>query len=926
MTSAQQTPSSIASPTIPTSPSPTRTQQRAHSVTSMPSELQKSAMRHQEVEHQEKMRHNQPWWQYYYQLYHYQLPPGRKPTVFGPYLLLQTLGEGEFGKVKFGIEVKTGQEVAIKLIRKDNIDSTSRMTKVEREISVLRILHHPNIVELFDVIETEKYIGIILQCATGGELFDYILAHRYLKEKDASRLFAQLISGVHYMHQKRIVHRDLKLENLLLDKHRNVLITDFGFANQFSSAQDDLMSTSCGSPCYAAPELVMNQGVYVGPAVDIWSCGVILFAMLCGYLPYDDDPANPESYNINLLYKYILNTPLIFPDYISKEACHLMSLMLVPDPEKRCSMEAIMAHPWLSAHQHLFVQVKDNIAKEQDQEQKEPMDEAVVPEITPSITEQEDEATVPDPPEDQEMKDTPMEEAAPKEDVEVPPVIVEKKEVHQKTVETPKPETPKPETSVSKTPKPTTNTKVRPKSTASASTGKVLNFLSGQSNTPKPTSRSTNDKRTRHMSLASSSEPPSILQSKFLSSLQQQRKQTPPPPPSPLPSASSPSPNASASTPHPAKKQQKRTARLSTHTPPTTANERGTRRKTLSLLVNSMTDNRMPFSQHRRQSNSKPHQEGEKEEPDAIPVVPSVSEHVLNVLSEKEEKQKSTGKKLMDWFKKKPLSTIQKSNQLGQDTAISSAQTSPSTAQYEPKLRIHHGAVDQEALTSRHPGQVFAEVKQTLKSLGLEYKRDGSEFKLKCSRPKRSAAEKRKSAQRTLHAPPLQPPQHHHGGAPFRMLLRRASASQASTESDKPATIYGDPNVDPGEEVRFSVELCKIKNLPGLYIVDMRRMRGNVWAYKFIYRTLLDTLKLGGKSEYLKTNPPAASKKTRPKETKKGSIVENTEDKNQFRTSTTTNSSGGNSSSVLLDDVPTANNSSSSSINHSTTELKKTVA
>ncbi|KAI8366961.1 kinase-like domain-containing protein [Choanephora cucurbitarum] len=641
--------------------------ERAHSVSSIPTE-----------KIQEK-KPNQPWWQYYYQLYHYQLPPGRKPTVFGPYLLLQTLGEGEFGKVKFGIEIKTGQEVAIKLIRKDNIDSTSRMTKVEREISVLRILHHPNIVKLFDVIETEKYIGIILQCATGGELFDYILAHRYLKEKDASRLFAQLISGVHYMHQKCIVHRDLKLENLLLDKHRNVLITDFGFANQFSSAQDDLMSTSCGSPCYAAPELVMNQGVYVGPAVDIWSCGVILFAMLCGYLPYDDDPANPESYNINLLYKYILNTPLVFPDYISKEACHLMSLMLVPDPEKRCSMEVIMAHPWLSAHQKVFDQVKETL------------EEQVVPDL------------------------------AVKEPVETP-----------------------------------------------------------------------QEKPTRH-----STEPPS----KFLSSLQKQQQQQ-----------KAPSPQISASTPYPANKKPspKRTARLSSVTPPTTG-ERGTRRKTLSLLVNSMTDNRIPFSQHRRQSNTK------TTEP-----VPSVSEH-LSTLSEKEEKHKSTGKKLMDWFKKKPLSTIQKSN--GHDT--------PST-HVEPKLRIHHGAVDQEALTSRQPTQVFLEVKQTLKSLGLDYKRDGSEFKLKCTRPHQRLAEKRKSIQ----------PQ-----PPLRMLLRRPSAHETSP------TIYGDPNVDPGEEVRFSVELCKIKNLPGLYIVDMRRMRGNVWAYKYIYRTLLDTLKLGGKSEYLKTQP-----------------------------------------------------------------------
>ncbi|KAI8145956.1 kinase-like domain-containing protein, partial [Fennellomyces sp. T-0311] len=250
-------------------------------------------------------------------MYHYHPPAGRKPTVFGPYLLLHTLGEGEFGKVKLGIHIESGQEVAIKLIKKDHIDSSSRMTKVEREISVLRTVCHPYIVKLYDVIETERYIGIILQCASGGELFEYILAHRYLKERDACRLFAQLISGVHYMHQKHIVHRDLKLENLLLDRDRNIIITDFGFANQFSSAKNDLMATSCGSPCYAAPELVVSEGMYVGSAVDIWSCGVILYAMLCGYLPFDDDPANPEGDNINLLYKYILNTQLAFPDYVS---------------------------------------------------------------------------------------------------------------------------------------------------------------------------------------------------------------------------------------------------------------------------------------------------------------------------------------------------------------------------------------------------------------------------------------------------------------------------------------------------------------------------------------------------------------------------------------------------------------------------------
>ncbi|CAG8813068.1 33203_t:CDS:2, partial [Racocetra persica] len=172
----------------------------------------------------------------------------RRGNMFGPYLLLQTLGEGEFGKVKLGMHVDTGEEVAIKLIRKESVDTPSRLTKIEREIGVLRSVMHPNIVKLYDVFEADRYIGIIMEYASGGELFDHILAHRYLKERDACRLFAQLISGVNYLHQKNIVHRDLKLENLLLDRNRNIIITDFGFANQFNGAHDDLMATSCGSP------------------------------------------------------------------------------------------------------------------------------------------------------------------------------------------------------------------------------------------------------------------------------------------------------------------------------------------------------------------------------------------------------------------------------------------------------------------------------------------------------------------------------------------------------------------------------------------------------------------------------------------------------------------------------------------------------
>ena len=228
-----------------------------------------------------------------------------KRTKFGNYILGQTLGEGEFGKVKMGWKRDSSVEVAIKLIRRETLGSNSnRLAKIYREIHILRGLDHPNIVRLHEMVETERHIGIILEYASGGELFDYILNHRYLKDGPARKLFAQLISGVGYLHKRGIVHRDLKLENLLLDRNKNIIITDFGFANTFNpkdelseeveyrlgdkdfirqlgldqpdACRGDLMQTSCGSPCYAAPELVVSDSLYTGCKVDVWSCGVIL--------------------------------------------------------------------------------------------------------------------------------------------------------------------------------------------------------------------------------------------------------------------------------------------------------------------------------------------------------------------------------------------------------------------------------------------------------------------------------------------------------------------------------------------------------------------------------------------------------------------------------------------------------------------------
>lgn len=276
---------------------------------------------------------------------------------FGNYILGSTLGEGEFGKVKLGWrkDGKLPSQVAIKLIKRESImkDSESEI-KIHREINSLKLLNHPNIVRLVEVMKSGKYIGIVLDYASGGELFDYILHHKYLKENVAQKLFAQLVSGVDYMHCKGLIHRDLKLENLLLDKHKNVIISDFGFVNSYNREKGDFMKTSCGSPCYAAPELVLTQSPYEGKKVDIWSLGVILYAMLAGYLPFDDDPENEDGSDIVKLYHYICKTPLTFPEYVSPLARDLLRKIIVPDPRKRIDMDDIRNHPWLSPHVNLL--------------------------------------------------------------------------------------------------------------------------------------------------------------------------------------------------------------------------------------------------------------------------------------------------------------------------------------------------------------------------------------------------------------------------------------------------------------------------------------------------------------------------------------------------------------------------------------------
>ncbi|CDW82045.1 protein kinase domain containing protein [Stylonychia lemnae] len=252
-----------------------------------------------------------------------------------------SIGEGTFGKVKLGTHHITGEKVAIKILEKDRITDVSDVERVAREIHILKLIRHPNIIQLYEIIETPKQLYLIMEYASGGELFDYIVANTRLKEEEACKYFQQIIAGVDYIHQLNIVHRDLKPENLLLDHNKNIKIVDFGLSNTYGLGE--LLKTACGSPCYAAPEMIAGKK-YLGANVDIWSCGVIMFALICGFLPFED----PDT---SKLYKKILSGEFKIPSFVSKDAADLMQKILNTDPEKRYKIPDIRSHPWFQKFQ-----------------------------------------------------------------------------------------------------------------------------------------------------------------------------------------------------------------------------------------------------------------------------------------------------------------------------------------------------------------------------------------------------------------------------------------------------------------------------------------------------------------------------------------------------------------------------------------------
>ncbi|XP_056619945.1 MAP/microtubule affinity-regulating kinase 3 isoform X5 [Triplophysa dalaica] len=256
----------------------------------------------------------------------------------GNYRLLKTIGKGNFAKVKLARHILTGREVAIKIIDKTQLNPTS-LQKLFREVRIMKILNHPNIVKLFEVIETEKTLYLIMEYASGGEVFDYLVAHGRMKEKEARAKFRQIVSAVQYCHQKRIVHRDLKAENLLLDADMNIKIADFGFSNEFTLGNK--LDTFCGSPPYAAPELFQGKK-YDGPEVDVWSLGVILYTLVSGSLPFDGQ-------NLKELRERVLRGKYRIPFYMSTDCENLLKRFLVLNPVKRGTLEQIMKDRWINA-------------------------------------------------------------------------------------------------------------------------------------------------------------------------------------------------------------------------------------------------------------------------------------------------------------------------------------------------------------------------------------------------------------------------------------------------------------------------------------------------------------------------------------------------------------------------------------------------
>eukprot|EP00756_Hemistasia_phaeocysticola_P035783 Hpha_TRINITY_DN16604_c3_g2::TRINITY_DN16604_c3_g2_i1::g.183579::m.183579 len=276
--------------------------------------------------------------------------PGKK---IGKYQLGETLGEGNYGKVKLAQHIETGQRFAVKIVQKSKLREEGLEEQMKREITVQKMLIHKHVVRLFEVMQTDNNIYLVLELISGGELFDRIIQKKRFDEDTARRYFQELIVGLYYCHQQGVAHRDLKPENLLLDDSDHIKITDFGLSNyqkgpEGAEGGGALLQTVCGTPNYVAPEVLDTDeggGGYNGFTADVWTCGVILFVMVAGYLPFDE-----QSGNLNALFLIIRRGEYKFPrsPAFSPELQDLCKRILIIDPKKRFTLEDIMRHKWFA--------------------------------------------------------------------------------------------------------------------------------------------------------------------------------------------------------------------------------------------------------------------------------------------------------------------------------------------------------------------------------------------------------------------------------------------------------------------------------------------------------------------------------------------------------------------------------------------------